>query len=142
MTKIVVIGITGRVGSRIATELLSRGHQVTGIARKVDSVAARERLTLKEGDATSPQDFAPLLRGHDAVISATSFLGGPDSADLISAAKTAGVPRLLVVGGSSNLGVATGKTAGDMPDFPQAYRAEADASRLLLNGLRKEKDLD
>ena len=41
MTKIVVIGITGRVGSRIATELLSRGHHVAGIARKVDGVAAR-----------------------------------------------------------------------------------------------------
>ncbi len=142
MTKTVVIGITGGVGSRIATELLLRGHQVTGIARNLDGAAAREGLTLKEGDATSPQDLAPLLRGQDVVISATSFVGGSDSAALISAAKTASVPRLLVVGGSSNLEVAPGKTVTDTLDFPQTYRAEADASRLLLNGLRKEQDLD
>ena len=33
--KIALIGVTGRVGSRLATELLSRGHAVTGIALHV-----------------------------------------------------------------------------------------------------------
>ena len=33
--KIALIGITGRVGSRVADELLKRGHQVTGIARNL-----------------------------------------------------------------------------------------------------------
>ncbi len=28
--KIALIGVTGRVGTRLATELLSRGHAVTG----------------------------------------------------------------------------------------------------------------
>ncbi|RYY52121.1 MAG: NAD-dependent epimerase/dehydratase family protein, partial [Comamonadaceae bacterium] len=36
MSHIAILGITGRAGSRIATELLQRGHTVTGIARKVD----------------------------------------------------------------------------------------------------------
>lgn len=31
--KIALIGVSGRVGSRLLTELLSRGHSVTGIAR-------------------------------------------------------------------------------------------------------------
>ena len=36
--KIALIGITGRVGSRVADELLKRGHQVTGIARNLGDV--------------------------------------------------------------------------------------------------------
>jgi nucleoside-diphosphate-sugar epimerase len=30
---VALIGATGRVGSRLVTELLSRGHTVTGVAR-------------------------------------------------------------------------------------------------------------
>jgi putative NADH-flavin reductase len=142
MSKIALLGITGRVGSRIGAELLRRGHTVTGIARKVDSVSAQPGLSVKAGDASSAAALVPLIDGHDALISATRFVGGCDAATLISAAKRAGVPRLLVVGGAGSLEIAPGKALVDTPDFPQAYRPEALAGRTFLQALRAEKELD
>ncbi|MBP6706787.1 MAG: NAD(P)H-binding protein, partial [Achromobacter sp.] len=72
--KIALIGITGRVGSRVADELLKRGHQVTGIARNLGDVNPQPGLTVKQGDATDPQGLTALLVGHDAVVSASRFV--------------------------------------------------------------------
>jgi putative NADH-flavin reductase len=142
MSKIVILGITGRAGSRIATELLSRGHTVTGIARKVEGVAPKAGLSLQAGDATSVAALVPLIQGHDVVISATVFNGGSDAATLLAAAKQAGVPRLMVVGGAGSLEVAPGLAALDTPQFPDAYKAEASAGRVFLQALYNEKALD
>jgi len=142
MSHIAILGITGRAGSRIATELLQRGHTVTGIARNVADVAPRDGLTVKPGDATKADTLAPLLHGHDAVVSATRFDGGSDAATVVAAAKQAGVPRLLVVGGAGSLEVAPGVAVVDTPGFPAAYKAEALAGRAFLNTLRDEKDLN
>ena len=48
--KIALIGATGRVGSRLATELLSQGHAVTGIALHAPR-DARSGLKVLEADA-------------------------------------------------------------------------------------------
>ena len=142
MSRIAILGITGRAGSRIANELLQRGHTVTGIARNVSDVAPREGLDTKAGDATKADALAPLLRGHDAVVSATRFDGGSDAATLVAATREAGVPRLLVVGGAGSLEVAPGVAVVDTPGFPDAYKAEASAGRLFLDALRGEKAID
>jgi putative NADH-flavin reductase len=135
--KIALVGITGRAGSRIATELLSRGHQVTGIARDSAKATARPQLTLQDGDASQPDTLAPLLRGHDAVVSATRF-DVSDAAQLLQAVRSAGVPRLLVVGGAGSLEVAPGQALIDAEGFPAAYKAEASAGRDFLDRLRQE----
>ena len=142
MSKIAILGISGRAGSRIANELLQRGHTVTGIARKVEGVTARPGLSLKAADATSAAALAPLLRGHDAVISATRFVGGSDAPTVIAAARQADVPRLLVVGGAGSLEIAPGQALVDTPQFPEAYKPEALAGRAFLETLRQEKELD
>lgn len=142
MSKIALLGISGNAGSRIAHELLQRGHTVSGIARKAEGVAPHPQLTVKTADATSVDALVPLLRGHDAVISATRFVGGSDAETLIAATKSAGVPRLLVVGGAGSLEVAPGKALIDTPNFPDAYKAEAGAGGALLKRLRSEKELD
>ena len=142
MTHVAILGITGRAGSRIATELLQRGHTVTGIARNVVKAEARPGLSLKQADATQLDALVALLRGHDAVISATHFAGGIDAATAIAAAQKADVPRLLVVGGAGSLEIAPGKALVDTPEFPAAYKAEALAGRAFLEALRAEKVLD
>lgn len=142
MSKIAILGITGNAGSRIANELLSRGHSVTGIARDPSKAAARPGLTLAAADATQAAALAPLLRGHDVVVSATRFVGGIDAATLLAAARQAGVPRIAVVGGAGSLEVAPGVALIDTPQFPDAYKAEAGAGRVFLQALRSEKDLD
>lgn len=142
MSNIAILGITGRAGSRIAAELLQRGHTVTGIARNTAKAEARPGLSLKQADATQLDALVPLLRGHDAVISATHFAGGIDAATAIAAARNAGVPRLLVVGGAGSLEIAPGKALVDTPEFPAIYKTEALAGRAFLEALRAEKELN
>lgn len=139
--KIALIGVSGHVGSRLLAELLSRGHSVTGIARDVAKLASRPGLVLKAGDATQPAGLAPVLAGHDVVISAVRFQSSDPNA-LIAAVKQAGVHRLMMVGGAASLEVAPGQTLFDAPGFPDAYKAEATAGRQALDVLRAEKDLD
>jgi len=130
--KIALIGITGRVGSRVADELLKRGHQVTGIARTQGEVNEQPGLTVRQGDATDPEGLTPILAGHDAVISATRFVSA-DAKPLLAAVKNAGVPRLLVAPGTLLI---------DTPEFPDAYKPEARAGVVFLDTLRQEKVLN
>ncbi|HEY8328609.1 MAG TPA: NAD(P)-dependent oxidoreductase [Rhodanobacter sp.] len=139
--KIALIGVSGHVGSRLLTELLKRGHSVTGIARDITKLASRPDLVLKAGDATQPASLAPLLAGHDVVISATRFQSSDPKA-LLAAVKQAGVHRLMVVGGAASLEVAPGHALFDAPGFPEAYKVEAAAGRQALDALRAEKELD
>ena len=138
--KVALIGATGRVGSRLAAELVSRGHVVTGIAQHgaADGPAG---IQVIEADATNPDALAPLLSGHDAVISATRFVTS-DADALIAAVKSAHVKRLLVVGGAGSLEIAPGKMLLDTEGFPEAFKAEAQAGARFLERLRSETDLD
>lgn len=138
--KIVIIGATGRAGSRIAAEALRRGHQVTGVVRNPDPSRA-PGVTLMAGDATKPESIVAAIRGQDAVVSATRFTELP-AAPLISALRQGGVRRLLVVGGAASLEIAPGKLLLEHPDFPEVYRAEASAGKRFLEDLRATTDLD
>ena len=142
MSNIAILGITGNAGSRIAAELLARGHHVTGIARDPSKAPARAGLTVVAADATQAATLAPLLEGHDVVVSATRFVGGIDAATLLAAARQAGVPRIAVVGGAGSLEVAPGVALIDTPQFPEAYKAEAGAGRVFLQALRGEQGVD
>src|SRR5947209_7443137 len=135
--KIALIGVSGRVGSRLLAELLRRGHTVTGIARDVTSVVPRPGLELRVGEATSTAGLAPIIAGHDAVISATRFVSS-DPRALIAAVKQSGVTRLLVVGGAGSLEVAPGVMLVDAPNFPEIYRTESLAGRDFLAVLRAQ----
>lgn len=139
--KVALIGVSGRVGSRILAELLRRGHSITGIARDPPNVPSQPNLVIKATDATNPSLLARALAGHDAVVSASKFTSS-DAKALIASVKHAGVNRLLVVGGAGSLEIAPGKALVDAPDFPDAYKAEARAGSVFLEILRAEKDLD
>lgn len=114
---------------------------MTGIERNPEKPGKRPGLTLARGDATRPTMLAPLIAGHDAVISASRFQMSNANA-LLAAMKGAGVERLLVVGGAGSLEVAPGEALVDSPGFREAYKAEARAGRDFLQVLRKEHTLD
>jgi len=141
MSKIAIIGATGRAGSQLLEEALRRGHQVTAVARHATSLPARAGLTTRDVDVLDASALPQALAGHDAVFSAARFSGIPAGA-VIEAVKKAGVPRLLVVGGAASLFVAPGQRLFDAPSFPAAYKAEAAAGAAYLETLRQEKDLD
>lgn len=139
--KVALIGVTGRVGSRLLAELLARGHVVTGIAHTAAPIEATPSLSIEIADARDADALAPVLAGHDAVISAARFVSS-DADALIAASKRAHVPRLLAVGGAGSLETAPGRALLDSPGFPEAYREEAEAGRRFLATLRAEKTLD
>lgn len=137
---IALIGATGRAGSRLAAELVSRGHSVRGIAQHLPEEATAG-ITFVKADATKPDELAPQFAGCDAVISATRFVSS-DANALIAAIERARVPRLLVVGGAGSLEIAPGKTLLVSDGFPDAYKAEAQSGARFLDRLREEHTLD
>ncbi|AJG20035.1 NAD(P)-dependent oxidoreductase [Cupriavidus basilensis] len=139
--KIAIIGATGRVGTRLIDEALSRGHTVTAIARQADKLAARPGLATINADVADTEALAAAIAGHDVAISTVRFLQ-TTAKQITAAVKAAGVPRLLVVGGAGSLYVAPGAQLVDMPQFPEAYKAEALAGRDFLNALRNETAID
>lgn len=60
--KIAIIGATGRVGTRLIDEALSRGHTVTAIARQADKLAARPGLATINADVADTEALAAATR--------------------------------------------------------------------------------
>lgn len=133
--KLALFGANGMAGSRIASEALRRGHEVTAIVRDPARFSMfHEHLTIVVGNVLEPASVAEIVKGHDAVISAA----GPGAAiandptlaqDIVKAAYSlieglsrAEVKRLVVVGGAGSLEVAPGVRLVDTPDFPAQYR--------------------
>jgi putative NADH-flavin reductase len=139
--KVVVVGASGQVGSRIVAELSRGGHIVTAIARNPAKIAKLPNVTAKQGDAHDQAALAALLAGHDVAISAIHFLDS-DPAKLIGAAKASKVGRYLVVGGAGSLEVAPGVRLVATAGFPAQYKAEAEKGAAFLDLLRQEKELN
>lgn len=139
--KIAVIGGTGRVGSRIVEELSRRAHDVTVIVRHPEKVPARPGVTAVQSDVFDVDGLAKAVAGHDVAVSAVHFTAS-DPARLIAAVKQARIGRYVVVGGAGSLEVAPGVTLVSTPEFPAAYKAEAEKGGVFLDLLRRETVLD
>jgi len=147
---IALIGASGFIGSAIRSEALARGHQVTALVGRPEQLAAHPKLTALAADVMDVGRLTAQLAGLDAVISAFSGHAQGDVlayyvagiGNVITAAKEARVPRLLVVGGAGSLEVAPGVLLIDSPSFPPQYKATAEGARQALEMLRKEAVLD
>jgi uncharacterized protein len=139
--RIALIGATGRIGSRIMTELLSRGHTVTAISRHPEKTPAGANITAVAGDFTQPASLAPVLKGHNAVLSAASFIPG-HSEDLIEAVRRSGVKRFIMVGGASSLEVSPGKKLFEVIQLPPEWQEPVKEGMRCLELLRGLSDLN
>jgi len=138
--KVAVLGASGRAGSEITKELASRGHSVLAIARKPEAIPTGAGVTAVKGDASDADALADLIRGSDVVVSALHF--DVPAGTLLSALKTAGVPRLLVTGGAASLEVAPGVRLIDTPEFPEEWKVFAQGGIAFLDDLRSETGID
>lgn len=149
--KIALIGATGFVGTPLLAELLSRGHQVTVLARNPGKLASQPGLTVVQADALDAAQVAKAAAGHEAVVSAYNpgwtepkigeiFLQATHS--IFAGVKQSGVKRFLMVGGAGSLFVAPGVQLVDTPEFPAEYKVAAAAARDALNLIQKESTLD
>lgn len=149
--KIALPGASGFVGSAILKEALDRGHTVTAIVRDVRKLTQREGLSAKSGDVYDSAALAVLIAGRDALISAFNP-GWKDpnlyadqvrgTACIITAVKTAGVTRVLWVGGAGGQEVSPGTRLVDGPKFPAAIKPGSLATIDALEQLRKEPSLE
>jgi putative NADH-flavin reductase len=139
--KIVLLGATGKTGSRIQAELLSRGHHLIAVARDISKLKPSPGVTHAQSDLSDPNQIAEIVGAADAVVSA---YGPPldDTDQLVSvtqrvmqAVKQTGT-RLIVVGGAASLEVAPGVTLLDSGHLPEAWKAIAISHARLLEILK------
>jgi putative NADH-flavin reductase len=131
---ILVFGATGYVGTAIETELLNRGHSVTGVARSFEGKSLPEGVTPVVG---SLFDYSLADSDFDAIVVALPSHGadGHDVGDAIPALLAAG-RRFGVVGGAGSLIAEDGRRVVDQPGFPDEYKPESLASAAALESLR------
>ena len=148
--KVAIIGATGRVGSQLVKELLSRGHEVRAIARSIEKVEQQSGVERVQGDVTDSV-FAETLKGVDAVISTygvkltsptavEDYIKGADN--ILESARRADVPYLLFMGGAGSLYLPDGTQYADAPFIPKEMFPAVDAARRYYAQLKERRDVN
>jgi len=141
--KVAIYGATGKAGSRILKELISRGHSVTALIRHpVQLSQLGASVLVKEDDLSDPKQISAAINGAEAVISAYGAPQNDPDAIVgvtqrqVEALSNGSNARLIVVGGAGGLTVAPGVTLVDSGYLPEAYHPIARAHFRALNVLR------
>ena len=78
MSRIIIFGATGSLGSHVLRQALADGHQVTAFVRTPSRLPPElsSRLTVHAGDlgTVRPLELARLIGGHDALINCAGFV--------------------------------------------------------------------
>lgn len=160
--RIGVIGASGTIGSRVVTEALGRGHQVSAFSRDAARAAGEERrenVAWASVDALDPASIAAVLPGLDVLISA--FQPGnaaKDMADtvrrsiadptvyatvaraLLKALESHPRTRLIVIGGAGSLEIAPGVVRADSDELLHATLDEIGLPRDYAAAVRGHRD--
>jgi putative NADH-flavin reductase len=140
--KIALIGATGRIGSCIREEALARGHTVEAIARTVSGLPAKAGLHPIACNVDDAAALAGAIKGADAIVVSVDW-AKTDVKPVYAAARTAGIKRILVVGGASSLSRTPGGTRMfDQPDFPANLKPIVGPAVAGLDDIRTITDLD
>jgi putative NADH-flavin reductase len=112
--KIIVFGATGDVGSRVVTEAITRGHDVTAVVRNEAGLAKLpETATGRIVDVSDLSAVANAMFGHDLAISSLRTPSGQEgdvvglTRSILKGASVAGV-RVIIVGGAARLRLPNG----------------------------------
>lgn len=69
--KLVVLGATGSTGLEIVRQAIEYGHSITAFVRSPERLKSfRDRISVKEGNLLDAAELEPVIKGHDAVLSA------------------------------------------------------------------------
>jgi putative NADH-flavin reductase len=156
--RILVYGATGKVGSHVVDEALSRGHIVTAVSRDPSRIAQiRDNLSALQGDILDPESVASLAVDQDVVIISVRGIVGKskDPNDAIQRIAPEivvnvlrdigdGAPRLIHVGGAGSLEVEPGVLYADtLPKvfLPKSLELEIAGQVLALEYLRTVTDV-
>ncbi len=141
--RIALFGASGMIGSRIATEALSRGHQVTGYTRHDGPLP--QGVVAATGDLADEITVKEAASTHDVILSATGpSRTGESSEPWLAAVQNlvdhAIGARVLFVGGAGSLLLPDGTRLLDSPGFPPEYAAESRAGAAALDAFRAAPD--
>jgi putative NADH-flavin reductase len=103
--RLLIAGAAGRTGRIVVRLALERGHQVTAFVHDpARAPSPHPSLTVAVGDARDPAVVAPLVPGHDAIVSLLSRPGAAvvtvfslGTRALADAAQAAGIRRFVAV---------------------------------------------
>lgn len=144
--RVVLVGASGFVGSKILQELVNRGHSVKAIARDISKLPRMKHVECESLDINETDKFVNAINAADAVISAYNagwnnanlyedFLRG--SMAIEKAVMAAGTKRFIVVGGAGSLYDKDGNQFVDGADFPSQIKPGATAARDYFNHLKQ-----
>jgi len=143
--KIAIVGASGKAGSLILKEAVSRGHDVTAIVRNTSKLQDKNTAVIEKDvfDLTADD-----LTAFDVVVNAFGAPLGEEQAHvdaghaLIEALEGTNT-RLLVVGGAGSLFVDENKTVRviDTPEFPDIVKPTANGQGRNLQELQGTTDL-
>lgn len=143
--KIAIVGASGKAGSLILKEAVSRGHNVTAIVRTASKLKDKKTEVIEKDvfDLTADD-----LNAFDVVINAFGAPLGEEQAhvkaghaliDALTGTKT----RLVIVGGAGSLFVDENKTVRliDTPEFPDFVKPTANGQGRNLQELQATTNL-
>lgn len=130
--KLLIIGATGMIGSRILKEALDRGHSIIAAARKPETITPSAKVEAVKLDLHDSQQLRDLSSKVDVVVAAVSPRNSNDAqSEAVDYAKALiagiGETRLMLVGGAGSLNLPDGTPVADV--VPEAYRDEAKGMR-------------
>lgn len=100
---ILLLGMTGRVGSEVVKLALKEQHQVTALVRTPEKITINDdNLSIIKGDVTIKEDLERAMKGADAVISALNT-DGTDTLTksmplIIDAMNAESIKRIVTIG--------------------------------------------
>ena len=156
---IVIFGATGKVGSHAVQEALERGHRVTAVSRRPETIETQhDNLVVVKGDLLDTESVAASVTGQDVVILSVRGVigdsGSPESALQFIAAETLvdvlfrqenAATRIVHVGGSGALEVEPGVLfAAKLPTIllPKKLETEILGQILALEFYQKVDDVE
>lgn len=101
--KILILGMTGRVGSEIAARALNDKNHVTALVRNPEKITIEDdNLSIIKGDVLVKKDVELAMQGVDAVISALNTDGSDTLSKsmplIIDALNAEGIKRIITIG--------------------------------------------
>lgn len=128
--EIIIFGATGTVGLQLVKQALYKGYSVKAFGRNVYSAGYpdNDNLELVTGALFDASEVLRAVKGCDAVLSAIG--GAMDGRDktrsvgmknIVAQMNTAGVKRIVAIGGTGILENEEGKMLFEEEDYPQEY---------------------
>jgi putative NADH-flavin reductase len=150
--RLTILGATGRIGGRIVSEALTRGHEVTAAVRDGSRFDRAGRpLAVASADVFDPASVTAAVAGCAVVVSAVGHAATLDdrgyyvraARSLVDALRPLGTggPRLIVVGGFGSLERTPGAQFADIEGIPEHAAPEIVGQRDALTHLRTVSDV-